>query len=122
MSTSFPTPLERLDAHETPVPPHAALQVLRIAQEALTNVLKHARASAVQVAVRQSARLLELDVADDGRGGSGARDFTGRGLGNMRARATQLGGYLDVRMSDQGTTVSLRIPMPLEGANPTVLN
>jgi signal transduction histidine kinase len=105
-----------------PVAPHAALQILRIAQEALTNVLKHAKASAVQVAVRQSARMLELDVADDGHGRTGARHVAGRGLGNMRVRATQLGGYLDVRMSETGTTVSLRIPMPLEGASPTVLN
>ncbi|NLD54913.1 MAG: hypothetical protein GX652_09665 [Burkholderiaceae bacterium] len=105
-----------------PVPPHAALQMLRIAQEALANVLKHARASTVKVAVRQSERFLVLDVSDDGRAGAGAHDSAGQGLGNMRVRATQLGGYLDVRMSDEGTTVSLRIPIPLEGPDPAVLN
>jgi signal transduction histidine kinase len=40
----------------------------------------------------------------------------------MRMRATQLGGQLDVQMSEHGTRVSLRIPLPLERPEPAVLN
>ena len=93
------------------LPPHAALAFLRIAQEALTNVIKHAGARQVQVRFRKVDDCLELEVEDDGR--SGARgDSTGRGMGNMRARAQQLGGKLDVRMGPAGgTCVALRVPM-----------
>lgn len=92
------------------LPPHAALAFLRIAQEALTNVLKHAAARQVQVRFRQASDCLELEVEDDGGGGTGST--TGRGMGNMRARAQQLGGTLDVRMGPAGgTCVALRVPM-----------
>jgi signal transduction histidine kinase len=90
--------------------PHAALALLRIAQEALTNVLKHARARHVQVRFRQANDSLELEVEDDGCGGT-AQAAAGRGLGNMRARAQQLGGTLDVRMGRAGTCVALQVPV-----------
>ena len=92
------------------LPPHAALAFLRIAQEALTNVIKHAGARQVQVRFRKVADCLELEVEDDGRGGARG-DTTGRGMGNMRARAQQLGGKLDVRMGQSGTCVALQVPM-----------
>jgi signal transduction histidine kinase len=90
--------------------PHAALALLRIAQEALTNVLKHAGARQVQVRFRQANDSLQLDVEDDGCGGT-AQAAAGRGMGNMRARAQQLGGKLDVRMGQAGTCVALQVPM-----------
>ena len=76
--------------------------LLRVAQEALTNVLKHAHASRVQVRLRQAGDLLELEVEDDGQGGAAAPTDSGRGMSNMRARAQQLGGRLDVRNGDDG--------------------
>ncbi|HXD39072.1 MAG TPA: ATP-binding protein [Ramlibacter sp.] len=93
------------------VKPHAALQLLRVAQEALTNVLKHAHASRVQVRLRQVGDLLELQVEDDGHGGAAAPTDSGRGMNNMRARAQQLGGRLDVRNGAEGTCVSLQVPV-----------
>jgi len=90
--------------------PHAALALLRVAQEALTNVLKHARARQVQVRFRQAGDVLELEIEDDGCGGT-ATASSGRGLGNMRARAQQLGGKLDVRNGPAGTCVALQVPM-----------
>lgn len=91
--------------------PHAALALLRIAQEALTNVLKHAHARKVQVRFRQTAAALELEVEDDGDGAAGRAPAGGRGLGNMRSRAEQLGGRLDVRMGRSGTCIALQVPM-----------
>jgi signal transduction histidine kinase len=90
--------------------PHASLALLRIVQEALTNVLKHAGARKVQVRFRQARDALELEVEDDGCGAA-ARSAPGRGLDNMRARARQLGGRLDVRMGRAGTCVALQVPM-----------
>jgi signal transduction histidine kinase len=94
-----------------PVPPHTTLQVLRVAQEALTNVVKHARANQVQVRLRHHAGHLCLEIEDDGCGAAGAPKNQGRGLLNMQARAGQLGGQLDVAHDAGGTCVRLCIPL-----------
>jgi signal transduction histidine kinase len=99
------------------LPPHDALQILRIAQEALTNVLKHARATRVGVRLRAEASGLELEITDDGRGVAVAAAETapsGRGHANMRARAEGLGGTLDIETDSRGTRVLLRLPKPAQ--------
>ncbi len=93
----------------------AALQLLRIAQEALTNVLKHAGAKNVRIDLRQRGGHLELEVSDDGHGAQPAGQGAGRGLANMRARAGQLGGTLELRSGDGGTRVLLRLPLAPPG-------
>ncbi|MDB5829071.1 MAG: hypothetical protein JWQ73_3291, partial [Variovorax sp.] len=94
----------------------ASLQLLRIAQEALTNVLKHSRAGEVRIGLQQTDGMLELEVVDDGKGCGAARPTgVGRGMGNMRARAAQLGGELGVHHGHEGTRVSLRVPMTTVG-------
>ncbi|OUM02642.1 sensor histidine kinase [Variovorax sp. JS1663] len=91
--------------------PHAALQLLRVAQEALTNVLKHAQASRVQVRLQRAGDMLEMAIEDDGRGLPEPRR-EGHGLGNMRARARRLGGTLELRPGAKGgSCVLLRLPM-----------
>ncbi|MBC7680994.1 MAG: beta galactosidase jelly roll domain-containing protein [Ferruginibacter sp.] len=103
------------------LPRQAVLQLLRIAQEALTNVLKHARAKNVRIELRQRSGMLELEVVDDGIGADLANGKTGRGIGNMRARARQLGGNLDVHSGADGTRVLLRLPLSIPaGAAATV--
>lgn len=98
------------------VPLSVEQELLRVAQEAVVNVERHAHATAVTVTVRRSRDLVELEVADDGVGlamsneGAAAR---GRyGLLGMRERAESLGGRLTVR-SDPGcgTVVSCSIPL-----------
>jgi signal transduction histidine kinase len=92
------------------LPPQASLQLLRIAQEALTNVLKHARAHSVRVQLRQREDLLELEISDDGQPPGTAPDAGGRGIANMHARARQLGASLEVVHGATGTRVLLRMP------------
>ncbi len=95
--------------------PHKILQVLRILQEALTNVLKHAGAS--EVSVRTSVdndpagkAAILVDVIDNGRGY--APDMpAGRGLGNMRRRARELGGSIEFSSSAAGSRVRLILPL-----------
>ena len=92
--------------------PHAALQLLRVAQEALTNVVKHAGASEVDIRLRLVEGRLELEVRDNGIGAAGvSSDSTGRGLNNMRERAGQLGGHVDVHGGSGGTRVTVQVPL-----------
>jgi signal transduction histidine kinase len=96
--------------------PGAVLQVLRVVQEAITNVLKHARATGLRIAAQGLPDGgLRLEVEDDGQGCALAPVGTaGRGLGNMRTRARQLGGSLDVAPGSdgRGTCVRLEVPVP----------
>ena len=109
------------------VPPHDALQLLRVAQEALTNTLKHARARHVRISLRRNAADLVLEVSDDGDGLPSGREEApppgagtpiggagaGRGLANMRARAQRLGARLFIGNAGPagGTRVALEWPM-----------
>jgi signal transduction histidine kinase len=92
----------------------AAVEVAtyRVAQEALTNVVRHASASTCRVALRHDGAELLLEVSDDGRGGAAPRPG-GAGLGGMRERAEELGGELSVvPRRGGGTTVRLCLPAP----------
>jgi signal transduction histidine kinase len=82
---------------EAPGPVPAAVHAAgyRIVQEALTNVLRHARASSAEIRVRRDARAVRIEVTDDGPGAVAPRNGAGHGLRGMRERAAALGGTLD---------------------------
>lgn len=91
----------------------------RIFQETLTNVIRHANASTVEVRFAETDDWLVLMVKDDGRGISDAeiRNTKSIGLLGMRERAALLGGEVRLRGEPGcGTTVTVRIPRP--GRNP----
>jgi signal transduction histidine kinase len=91
--------------------PGAAEATLRVAQEALANVARHARASHVLVSLDSPENRMELTIQDDGAGFDINQDSRGMGTANMRARAEQLGGRLDlVSGREAGTTVKFSIP------------
>jgi PAS domain S-box-containing protein len=94
-----------------PLPVKEALY--RIAQEALHNVVKHARARNVQLRLGEDTNELKLEVSDDGVGFAGDSAFPGHlGLHTMRDRATRLGGTLDVATAPgSGTSVRVRLPV-----------
>lgn len=87
-----------------------ALDLLRIVQEALSNTLKHSGATAVQMSLATVADGTRVSVHDNGRGFDPAQAATGRGLGNMKARAMRLRARLRWLHSAQGTTVELLLP------------
>jgi signal transduction histidine kinase len=91
--------------------PQNVLHVLRILQEAFTNVLKHARAKHIRVATAVAVGRVCIEVSDDGRGFDRTQSAQGHGLGNMRRRAKLLGGDLWIAPSATGTTLSLSIPV-----------
>ncbi len=93
--------------------PDAVLALYRIAQEALTNVARHAHASRVVVALDGGHRSLKLTISDDGCGlVRGARRKQGHfGLVGMRERCTALGGTIRIGSAQgSGTLVSARLP------------
>ncbi len=95
------------------LPPGVALVAYRTAQEALTNVSKHAHASQVVVDVSASAGVLSLEVSDNGRGLSQgalakAQSFGIRGL---HERASTVGGWVDLGSGPAGTTLILSVPL-----------
>jgi len=95
--------------------PEMALQAMRIVQEALTNVVKHAAARTVTVRTgtgpdEHGHPGVFVEIADDGSG-MPAEPRVGRGLANMRRRAERLGGRLTVRSLGGGTSVWLWLPL-----------
>jgi signal transduction histidine kinase len=91
-------------------PVHAASY--RIVQEALTNVLRHAHASAASVAVRADDDTLSIVVADDGTGPDPPSDDAGAGVRGMRERAEALGGTLQAGpRSEGGWRVEATLPL-----------
>ena len=106
-----------LDADTDALSGGTATVVLRVVQEALQNVHKHAAASSASVATRIEGADWVVEVTDDGRGfDPGAIAAHGRrnyGLQFMRERAELIGARLDVRSRpDGGTVVRLAIPTP----------
>ena len=91
------------------------IALYRVVQEALTNVMRHAQASAVHVKLGRGAQgELQLSVEDDGRGMDLAAATRGLGLLGAAERAAVLGGELDVRASPgAGVQLVLRVPMPV---------
>jgi len=98
------------------VDPAAELQLVRIIQESLANVRKHARASIAKVDVLRRDGLLIVTIADDGIGFNPARtgksEFPRFGLSTMQERAATIGGRLYIDTSPgTGTTVRLEVPI-----------
>jgi len=92
------------------------MELYRIAQEALTNVRKHAHAHSVEISLRRRGAALTLSVRDDGRGFVRATRTSatdgGQGLIGMRERARLLGGQLRISSApERGTAVIARIPI-----------
>ena len=92
--------------------PPDALHVLRILQEALSNVVKHARAIKVRMVTRFHGSYVEIRVEDDGLGFDVDNAQPGRGLRSQQRRAARLGGTLHIDASPGcGTRLSLLLPV-----------
>lgn len=109
LATSF-----ELRGSLTPLPAHACLSIYRVAQESLTNVVKHAQASRVRVELDFTNSDLMMRIADNGVGLSSAMR-EGFGLAGIRARIQILGGQLALR-HDDGLVLEASVPLPNQGA------
>ena len=114
-SAGLPVMLERI-GDQRPLPGGVELSVYRIVQEALTNVLKHARASSVVVTLAFRDSGLELEVVDDGAPLRRNAGVPGHGLVGMRERVALLGGELETgRRASGGFRVAARLPVGADG-------
>lgn len=95
--------------------PERSEAVLRIAQEALSNALRHARAQAIRIGLHQDEAEVRLLVVDDGVGLGTASTESGGGVGlaSMQERARALHGTLEIEPRERGgTRVLLTVPVP----------
>jgi signal transduction histidine kinase len=98
------------------LPPDVSIALYRVAQEALTNVQKHARAGVVRVALHRDAEHLRLTIEDDGIGipDDALSRPASHGLVGMRERLRTIGGTFAIRRGahDRGTVVEAVAPRP----------
>jgi signal transduction histidine kinase len=99
------------------IPSSVELQLVRIVQEALANVRKHAKASRVRVEIRRRGNLLNATIADDGVGFDPEvrprTEFPRFGISTMRERAESAGGSLVVDSEQgKGTTIRFELELP----------
>jgi signal transduction histidine kinase len=97
-----------------PVPAEIEDHLLRISQEAITNVLRHAQAHTVSVTVTFTSTTVGLCIEDDGRGTYGeGTEGKGFGLMSMRERAERIHGHLIInKRPGHGTCVQVEVPLP----------
>lgn len=104
---------------QQPLRPGEDLMLYRIAQEAFTNIVRHAAARQVRVALNQQGNLLQMQISDDGRGFDPARvnvtpNQRHLGLISMSERAELAGGWLEMFSSPgKGTLVRVSLPISL---------
>jgi signal transduction histidine kinase len=91
------------------LPTPVALAGYRVAQEGLTNVLKHAGAASATVTVARDATEVTVSVVDDGSGGPVTEG--GHGIAGMRERVTALGGTLTAGPAETGFALTARLPL-----------
>ncbi len=88
------------------------MSLLRMVRECFNNIVKHARADQVKVQIDARVDLFTIVICDNGTGFNPDQITPGRGLRNLRARASELGGRIITR-SDDGTCQTIEIPMPV---------
>jgi signal transduction histidine kinase len=101
-------------ALEENLPPSVQQDLLRIAQEAISNAVRHAKPTVISVNLRCEPSNLVLEVTDNGSGiaDSQAASREGFGFSNMRTRAENIGAQLKLRTtSGGGTTIAVHLPM-----------
>lgn len=97
--------------------------LFRIAQEALTNVVRHAQATSVGISITRDETGITMKIVDDGQGfiiedKAGTKLSRRLGLLGMRERAEMVAGTLEIfSVPNQGTTVTVILPTDLEAAN-----
>lgn len=107
------TARNRLDKDLPKLEEETELVLYRVAQESLTNTVRHARAANVELTLRRTPGGVELRVVDDGRGVRDAPE--GAGIRGMRERALLIGAALAVGPGPGGSGTEVRLDVPLQG-------
>jgi signal transduction histidine kinase len=92
-------------------------EIVQMTREALSNVVRHAKAANTTVRLIRDADLASLEIADDGSGFNARLDSSGNGLRNMRERVRAIGGDLRITTrKGKGTSVRFTFPLAQDGA------
>lgn len=91
--------------------PHMASSIFRIVQESVNNAMKYAGASTISVCLAIDHNTLIVQISDDGRGFCPDQVAKGYGLMNIKKRAEELNGFLDLDSSADGTNVFVEFPI-----------
>ena len=109
----------RIDGRIDRLPAEVQCSVLRIMQEALANIHRHAGATGFTIVMKLAGAALAITISDNGHGMRSVEKANGKGhlplgvgIPGMRARTEQLGGAFRVSSSKTGTVVSVTIPVP----------
>jgi two-component system sensor histidine kinase UhpB len=103
----------RIDRHLPALDPEVELAIYRVAQEAITNVARHAAARRAELTLDHRDGTLSLSVRDDGRGIADADTQASTGIAGMRERALLAGGTLWIAaLEGGGTEVRMEVPVP----------
>jgi signal transduction histidine kinase/PAS domain-containing protein len=108
------TPKPTVEIIGTPcqIAPDLGMHLLRITQESLNNVLRHARSNTVRVQIDYAQQQLQITIEDDGCGFETARRTSGFGLSGMQQRADIIGARLQIQSQpDRGTQIILSLPL-----------
>jgi signal transduction histidine kinase len=96
--------------------PSAETALLRISQEAMHNIIKHAQAKNVNITFSFMDDIFVMDIADDGLGFDPSKNSDGFGLKTMRGRAEELSGTLTIE-SERGTGTAIAVSIPVTEEN-----
>ncbi|QQX75350.1 MULTISPECIES: tetratricopeptide repeat protein [Aequorivita] len=86
------------------------MNIYRIIQEAVNNALKYASADEIEVNISEKEAKYNIEITDDGIGFDQDNTELGNGLNNMKKRAREVGGTLQIKSSKKGTSVLLKVP------------
>ena len=88
------------------------VNIYRIVQELVNNVIKHAQASKVEIRLSIAEKKINIEVVDNGKGFDTKVKASGIGVRSMKSRVHNLGGEIDIKsVIDKGTEISLSIPI-----------
>jgi two-component system, NarL family, sensor histidine kinase UhpB len=100
-----------------PMSRETELVIYRIAQESLTNALRHSEAVTASVSLKSDSETITLTVTDDGKGIPDSLPTATAGIAGMRERALLVGGRLSIgSRQGQGTQVELTVPVEAEAS------
>ncbi|XOV93397.1 MAG: PAS domain S-box protein [Bacteroidota bacterium] len=86
-------------------------QIYRIVQEGATNILKYAKASKVELSIKNEKNLLSLFISDNGIGFDTSNEQSGNGLRNIRERVARCNGFIEIISNSKGTSLKIKLPI-----------
>ena len=100
-----------LDFREEKISDEISIHLFRIIQESITNILKYAKASLVQVSIAEKGNFILLKILDNGKGFNTSVKSSGNGLKNIRERVAKCQGFISVISNEEnGTSIKIKVP------------